>query len=104
MKYTIYQILDDEKGRDFRFEDYQFARKACNDNFLTILSNYDEVYNGEIDAKGKNKLEVLDELFEIFNINHPEDFRGHSLSVSDIVLLDDSDYYYCDSFGWAYMD
>jgi hypothetical protein len=35
----------------------------------------------------------------MFNLEHPKDFRGHSLSVSDIVQMED-EFYYCDSFGW----
>ena len=47
---------------------------------------------------------VLERIFERFNLNHPADYRGHSLSVSDIVeLYDDTQntFYYCDSFGFT---
>ena len=40
------------------------------------------------------------ELFELFNLNHPKDFHGHSLSVSDIVELNGVNYY-CDAMGWV---
>ena len=42
---------------------------------------------------------ALEELFKIFNIKIPEDFKGHSLSVSDIVEIDGKNYY-CDFVGW----
>lgn len=64
------------------------------------FSIYKEVWSGELNWCG------LDDIFRIFNLEHPSDFNGHSLSVSDIVQIVDSDtdvedgYYYCDSFGW----
>lgn len=47
---------------------------------------------------------TLDNIFETFNITHPEDYRGHSLSVSDIVQIidlnnEEDGYYYCDIFS-----
>ena len=44
--------------------------------------------------------EILEEIFTLLNVNHPEDYTGHSLSVSDIVVLNDKKYY-CDSYGWV---
>lgn len=61
------------------------------------FNEYKQTYEGEID--GDDTIQILEKLFEIFNINHPKDFRGHSLSVSDIVILDGAKYY-CDSMGW----
>ena len=45
----------------------------------------------------------LDDLFYIFNMQHPADFKGHSLSVSDVVKTPDG-YFFCDSFGWVKLD
>ena len=59
---------------------------------------YKKVYEGEIEAL--SILTALDDLFRQFNLNHPEDFHGHSLSVSDVVELDGV-WYYCDSIGWV---
>jgi hypothetical protein len=60
------------------------------------LNCYSEVYIGTIDGNGHD---VLDKLYGIFNHSHPKDFSGHSLSISDIVILD-GEYWFCDSFGW----
>lgn len=64
---------------------------------------YDCVYQEEIqylDAEDKEEaFPVLEKIFEKFNINRPEDFKGHSLSVGDIVDIDDI-CFYCDHFGW----
>ena len=46
---------------------------------------------------------VLNDLFEMFNINRPDDFKGWSLSVSDIIQLNDK-LYFCDTFGWKELD
>lgn len=62
-----------------------------------LLADYDKVYEGSIE--GDNNIAMLEELFEIFNIRHPEDFHGHSLSTSDVVILDNT-IWYCDSIGW----
>ena len=94
MRYIIYQIKDIEKT-DYSFMNWNTAKSQFK------FKDYNKVYYG--DCKGKDDKDILENLFEIFNIDHPKDFTGHSLSVSDIVILyDDKDYkyYYCDSIGW----
>lgn len=83
MNYTIYQ----QKQPTFMVLDGQQFKKV----------DYNIVYDGMIED-GK-PISVLERLFEKFNIAHPEDFRGHSLSVGDIVVLDGVAYV-CNSFGW----
>lgn len=69
------------------------------------LSQYDKVYTGKI-ANGKAET-VLEKMFRIFNLTHPQGFPqgffGHSLSVSDIVKLGDS-WFYCQMVGWKEVD
>ena len=65
-------------------------------------SNYDILYTGPI-ACAQNQSATLENLFEIFNINCPRDFTGHSLSVSDIIALKQDgvvSYHYCDNVGF----
>ena len=93
-KYKIYQ-LKDMRGSEYGFMSWEYAR----DNGFDI-DHYKEVYSGEIDGG-----HVLDKLFEIFNLHHPKDFKGHSLSVSDVVAIKQPGekqwiWCYCDSFGW----
>lgn len=94
MEFKIFQIADLENcGYGFMGWRYAYKRGFS-------FTDYKEVYSGE-----REKKYILDNLWEEFNINHPVDFRGHSLSVSDIVALKDKDkdywyWYYCDSFGW----
>lgn len=64
--------------------------------------NYDILYTGPIVCT-QNQSATLENLFEIFNINRPGDFTGHSLSVSDIIALKQDgvvSYHYCDSVGF----
>ncbi len=90
--YKILQ-LKDIKSCDYSFMDYETAK---NHNFS--LDDYKEVYSGSL-LKNKYDENNLEELFNIFNLDRPDDFTGHSLSVSDIVELDGKKYY-CDSFSW----
>jgi len=94
MHYKIKQIKD-IKNCDYSFEWWDWAKEKFS------LNDYEVVYEGEIQGDDPNV--VLEELFEIFNIRHPEDFRGHSLSVSDVVELDGVNYY-CDSTGWVTLE
>lgn len=64
--------------------------------------NYDILYTGPIVCT-QNQSATLENLFEIFNINRPGDFTGHSLSVSDIIALKQDgvvSYHYCDNVGF----
>lgn len=63
---------------------------------------YKKVYEGEVEEK-ENLVKTLDFLFTKFNMSHPDDFLGHSLSVSDIIELDKV-WYYCDSYGWVNVE
>jgi len=95
MKFKIKQIKD-LKNCDYSFEHYDWCKDKIN------LNDYGVVYEGEVSdedaSKGNNY--VLEMLFTKFNIAHPEDYKGRSLSVSDIVELDGKNYY-CDAFGWV---
>ena len=66
------------------------------------LDDYELVYTQEFDLP-ENENAALEEVFEAFNLYIPEDYQGRSLSVSDVVAMDDM-YYYVDSFGFAPID
>lgn len=65
-----------------------------------LLKLYSCVYRGSINTNSINEEDILEELFEMFNINHPEDFEGHSMSVGDIVIIERKNVWFCDSIGW----
>lgn len=91
MKYKLRQINPNKKV-SYLFRDYDYA---LNHGFN--LDDYDVVYEGEIEGDYFDT--VLENLYTIFNINHPKDFKGRSLSTSDLVELDGR-IYYCDDIGW----
>jgi hypothetical protein len=97
MKYTIYQLPIEN---DLVFMNFEFATNHGG----VHISNYEKVYSGEIKLTEKNVTDkigyALEELFEKFNIDIPEDFTERSLSVSDIVVMDGIGTYFCDSIGW----
>ena len=101
IRYYLFQLKDNvENARDLLFMDSAYLRKK---HMEVDGSNYKPVYRGEVNGSGKSTAEILDSIYERFNLHHPDDFRGHSLSVSDIVVLreDGRDQaYYVDSFGF----
>lgn len=97
MKYEILQLnaKDINVICDHRlFESWDVLNRTCGFSHWC----YNKVYEGEITAD--SVVGALDALFEKFNLHHPDDFKGHSLSVSDVIVLDGKKYY-CDSFGWV---
>lgn len=88
MTYKIYQLLP--RYRDLLFEKY--------DNKEFNIENYKQVYDGNIDAE-ENVVGTLEKIYLMFNLYKPNDFYGHSLSVSDVVELD-REKYYVERFGW----
>ena len=101
--YRIYQIRDDLPDRHERM--FQNLASLQSDGKDVISDAYSKVYEGSLDGteSGKSAQQVLDGLFEKFNIAHPDDFRGHSMSVSDVVVLQENGVekaYYVDSLGF----
>ena len=98
MKYTILQLDRNNENvkRDRRmFVSWDELNKTC--GFSKWC--YEKVYEGEIEFD-TSICRTLDNIFRKFNLFHPNDFKGHSLSTSDVVILDGV-MYYCDSFGWV---
>ena len=107
-RYGIYQLKDNPELDQFRFEGTAslMERGITKDNFDAIVpENYDLIYSGELaDIEGDTQNEKLGDVFLKFNTAHPEDFKGHSLSVSDIVVLHENgknSAHFVDSFGFT---
>ena len=77
--FSIYQLKDGDETRDYRFEPYDRLQAA---GLAVDRANYELVYTAPL-TPGTS----LDDIFTRFNIDHPKDFKGHSLSVSDVVVL-----------------
>ena len=93
--FSIYQIKGGDETRDFRFEPYDRLQAAGN---VVDKANYELVYSAEL-TPGTS----LEDIYTRFNIDHPKDFKGHSLSVSDVVVLHQNGQdtaHYVDSFGY----
>mgnify|MGYP002576123847 FL=1 len=97
--FMIYQLKDDDSTRGLRFESLEQIKK---DKQLPVIENYELIYSARMKADT-----TLESIFTEFNTNRPYDFYGHSLSVSDIVVLSDkgkNNAYYCDKASWKKVD
>ena len=81
-RYGIYQIIDGSPGREYEFMDLNFIERH---GYQVKKEDYELIYSDKM-LYG----DTLDSLYEKFNIAHPEDYTGHSLSVSDIVVLNEN--------------
>ena len=94
--FSIYQLKSGNETLDYRFEPLDAIRS----NGLSVKpENYELVYTAPLTEK-----DSLESIYTRFNIDRPADFKGHSLSVSDIVVLhqDGKDTaHYCDRFGFS---
>ena len=93
--YSIYQLKDIAETRDLRFEPFDRLQKSGR---AIDKTNYDLVYTGDLEADMS-----LDDLYSRFNIDLPEDYKGHSLSMSDVIVLHKEGQdtaYYIDRIGY----
>lgn len=93
--YEIYHLKEDPENRSRQFASYNWLIMHGQ---TVKRSNYEKVYSGTLKSG-----ESLDSIYERFNLYHPDDFRGHSLSVSDVIVLHQNNReqaYYVDSFGF----
>ena len=77
--FSIYQVPPGPEGRDFRYRSYEDLQA---DGLSVDRKNYQLVYTAPLD-----KDITLDEIYRRFNIEHPADYKGHSLSTGDIVVF-----------------
>lgn len=94
--YEILQIKDGSNGEHYRFWGMNYVQKK---GLQINVGDYESKYQGELKPG-----ETLDTLYERFNLYRPEDFTGHSLSVSDVIVLEsggDKRAFYVDSFGFC---
>ena len=97
--FGIYQIREDSPGENYAFMNMSFIESH---GMQIKKEDYKLVYVGELSGNMS-----LDDIFERFNIDRPEDFRGHSLSVSDIIVLNDGEKvtaHFVDSISFEQLD
>ncbi|VDN49232.1 protein of unknown function [Petrocella atlantisensis] len=93
--FDIYQVKHGAAFRDFGFENLERLKSR---DLKVEYSNYDFIYSGKL-QEGMN----LEDIYTKFNIDRPDDFKGHSLSVSDVVVLvkdGETTAHFVDSFGF----
>lgn len=96
--YDLYQIDLERVERGYAFRGLIELRDFGES---IDFSKYELVREGTFDDAGiVDAMEVLEDLFHIFNTISPQGYQGRSMSVSDIVKIRGR-YYYCDSFGWV---
>ena len=94
-EYKIYQLKNDTENHAIRFEGFTDAERYGE---AAKPENYELVYSGSLDDfEDSNKLEAI---YTKFNLDRPEDFKGHSLSVSDIIVLN-NEANYVDTYGFV---
>mgnify|MGYP002800773276 CR=1 FL=1 len=95
--FSIYQVPAGPQGRDFRYRPYEELQAA---GLAVDRKNYELVYTAPLDGKT-----TLEDIYRTFNTDdRPADFRGHSLSVSDVVVVNrggKEEAHYCDSIGFT---
>ena len=94
-RFGIYQLKDTEGARDIHFMGMDYLESK---GIAVTKENYDLLYTAPLE-EGTS----LEDIYTHFNIAHPADFRGHSLSVSDVVVLHhngENTSHYVDSFGY----
>ena len=97
--FLIYQIRRGGELDAYRFMNYDYLQSK---GVTPERGGYDAIYTGGLADYGDNKTN-LDMIYQRFNVDHPADFKGHSLSVSDIVALKQNGVvscHYVDSIGF----
>ena len=94
-RFGIYQLKDTEEASDIHFMGMDYLESK---GIAVTKENYDLLYTAPLE-EGTS----LEDIYTRFNIDRPADFRGHSLSVSDVVVLHhngENTSHYVDSFGY----
>lgn len=98
MKINIYQINQGRDTQRLKFMGLDAVRKVLR-SAEPDCAAYDKVYSGDVKCRN------LEDVFVLFQSGRPEGFQGHSLSVSDVVEVEDAvsitpGFYFCDSIGF----
>ena len=97
-RYYLFQLPHNHKDL---FRHHSEDRKVDLGDYVPVWTDVCDEGQDESDA------EICEKLFEKFNVAHPQNFAGHSMSVSDVVMIQDGkarSYYYCDSVGFKKIE
>lgn len=90
MRVKLFQIAPEKNDGMIMFMGYEFTMKKGGIREDT----YELLFDGELDVKR------LDDIFYVFNCEHPEGYRGRSMSVSDVVWAEGLGTFFCDNVGY----
>lgn len=101
-EFKVYQVSDSvENARYYMFTGLDMLQGM---GLKVQLAHYEEVYSGEVEVLCNSTMEVLETIFHMLNVGRePEGYKGHSMSVSDIVLFDGK-HYFCDDYGFELLE
>ena len=96
MKVSVYQIVPELDQKGILFRDLARVKEAGDGRVPSEI--YECIYNGELSVQDP------EDVFVMCNCEHPEGYRGHSLSVSDVVEFQyeagESKFFFCDPHGF----
>lgn len=98
--FAILQLNRSEEARQMSFMSYDFIESQ---GYNPEINFYDLTYTGALHTSSTDADAICENLFTRFNIDRPADFKGHSLSVSDVIALKrqgEVNYFFVDSFGF----
>ena len=101
-----YAILQLKYSDDTRYERFISLNELYKENKQPDIDHYEVVYVAPLPPY-KNMIVMLEGLYKKFNIDHPKDFRWHSLSVSDVVAIKENGMvscHYVDTVGFKQLD
>ena len=96
MKIILYQIIPELDAEHLMFNNYEYIMKSCGDKLPAEI--YEAVFNGDIET------DDLNDIFDTFNIDFPDGYKGRSMSVSDVIEVisgsNNSEFWFCDNIGF----
>ena len=90
MKIKLYQIAPEKDDKNLMLMGYKFTVLHGGIN----AGSYELVFDGDL------PVQTAEDVFRIFNLEHPSGYRGRSMSVSDIVWMEGLGYWFCDGVGF----
>ena len=103
MKFQIFQLDRTSERKEYGFLGFDEAIKILGLDFYPKLKDYKKVYEGDIGGEDDTISSLLEDIYTIFNTARPEDFTGHSVSIADVIYINDN-FFYVDSIGYIKLD
>jgi len=100
MNIVLYQIIPELDAEHLMFNSYEYIKESCGDKFPAEI--YEVVFSGKVAE------ENCEDVFRIFNTKFPTEYKGRSMSVSDVIEvisgLNNSEFWFCDNMGFKKVE